>query len=197
MSFFGIKKAVFTSLLFVYFLLYLSFISIDFFCPSLSAFSSPLKFLCTLLACLITLAGKNTLLKHAMCITLFCDFLLLFTSFYTPGILLFSLVHYCYIRYQKQSVPLSCFVPLPMLSAAVFYACFLVCDLSTACKYALQNPTKKNCLFAIALGSFFICDLLTAASHLTALPLFASCIWIFYAPVQLFIALLSHSAAKQ
>lgn len=123
-------------------------------------------------------------------LTLITDFLLLFTQANVSGMLLFSIVHMCYLsrwfahwHYLLLSVPVAFFFLHWNLyyGAALFYACFLLLDVLAAQRFA-PNYLKLGML------SFAACDACIALVHLFHLGLTSipqQLIWLFYVPALL------------
>lgn len=152
--------------------------------------SSYFKFLSMILLFL----SANYFKKMILCYTIFCDFLLLFTSWYTLGIAFFIVVHLFYLcqmipffEYQKRQqqcmillLPFGIlFSFLPLYIAAICYSIIFLFHIVTS------FTQKCNKIYITGLILFALCDCCTAISFLTFNTMAAKCIWILYLPSQI------------
>lgn len=155
--------------------------------------SSHFKFL----AMMLLFFAANNIKKMTLCYTIFCDYLLLFTSFYSLGVAFFTIVHILYLcqmlpflEYEKrQQQCMMLLLPfgilfsfLPLYVVAVFYSNVFLSHIVVA---LCQKCSK---MYVIGLFLFVLCDCCTAISYLTANIFIAKCIWILYLPSQLLLS---------
>lgn len=144
------------------------------------------KFLSMLLILLAAPSQK----RPVLCYTVFCDFLLLFTPFYTIGVAFFTIVHLLYVYgliYEKGQQKMAfLLLPLAMVlslldlySAALCYIVVFLAHIGTAW------AKKANKAYKIGLLLFALCDCCTALSFLTANTAASRLIWILYVPSQI------------
>lgn len=179
-------------------LLYSLFIYLDFFVPSSN--TATIKYLSMICIFIISLFSRSRILVLCLFITLICDILLLFTSYYTIGIFLFSIVHLLYIyrhcpyKYLKTIYLTISLLPLVFILNIdlIYKACiiYMVCILMNFISCILM--TKKtlnyqNIITSIAILLFIFCDIFTALYNITGIGIYSCIIWIFYTPSQLLI----------
>lgn len=120
-----------------------------------------------------------TSIRAAFYAVIFCDFLLLFTTQFVLGILVFCIVQVVYFVYLRghQTLPAYVFAVLAfglgtvavlylmgyswdlLLSLSAVYFIMLVGNLLLALHDAIVRPTLKNRVFALGLALFALCDL--------------------------------------
>lgn len=190
-------------------LFWLIFTFLDFQGPQFSGFTDPLKYgslwLCIFwVICQRTKAVKKDwcLLLSGLLITAICDYFLLFTNEYRDPIMLFALVHVCYLQRMMPNLknwPLLLYIltsvsvhffssPADSLDLeGIFYAGWLLADLLGT--FLTRHP--QRCRLRVALLCFALCDLFVALTNLTAssidrwlIPL----MWLFYLPAQYFLS---------
>lgn len=145
-------------------------------------------------AMILLFLSANNFKKMILCYTIFCDAILLFTSYYTLGIAFFTVVHLLYIcqmipflEYQKrQQQCMLCFFPFGILfcffdlyTAAICYSIVFFIHIVAA------FTQKCSKIYALGLVLFAFCDGCTAISFLTGNIFAAKCIWILYLPSQI------------
>ena len=152
--------------------------------------SSHFKFL----AMILLFFTANHFKKMILSYTIFCDFLLLFTSLYCLGVAFFTIVHLLYL-YQMQTFleykkkQQECMILLlpfgvllsffPLYSIVICYSIIFLLHIITA------YTQKCNNLYKIGLILFVLCDCCTAISFLTKNIIVGRCIWILYLPSQI------------
>lgn len=190
--------------LFINFILYIAFLTLDLF-YGFSQISSICKFLIVFNSFLFC-SGR---FKIPLFITVLSDLILLFTSYNSLGVAVFSFAHIFYWKQNYKFLPNNLknkkkklflfsavffgiiFLFSPLAVIYLFYAfCFFFNFLSAfyACKKA---PSKKQTLFLIGLFLFALCDVNVVFYNLTDNTLSFYLMWIFYAPSQTFISLSS------
>lgn len=152
--------------------------------------SSHFKFL----AMILLFFTANHFKKMILIYTIFCDFLLLFTSLYCLGVAFFTIVHLLYLyqmqpflEYKKKQQ--ECMILLlpfgvllsffPLYSIVICYSIIFLLHIITA------YTQKCNNLYKIGLILFVLCDCCTAISFLTKNIIVGRCIWILYLPSQI------------
>ena len=152
--------------------------------------SSHFKFL----AMILLFFTANHFKKMILIYTIFCDFLLLFTSLYCLGVAFFTIVHLLYLyqmqpflEYKKKQQ--ECMILLlpfgvllsffPLYSIVICYSIIFLLHIITA------YTQKCNNLYKIVLILFVLCDCCTAISFLTKNIIVGRCIWILYLPSQI------------
>ena len=152
--------------------------------------SSHFKFL----AMILLFFTANHFKKMILSYTIFCDFLLLFTSLYCLGVAFFTIVHLLYLyqmqpflEYKKKQQ--ECMILLlpfgvllsffPLYSIVICYSIIFLLHIITA------YTQKCNNLYKIGLILFVLCDCCTAISFLTKNIIVGRCIWILYLPSQI------------
>lgn len=182
-------------LFFVFIVCSMLFVAIDFRIWSIEGIiSSYFKFL----AMIVLFLMASTMRKMILCYTIFCDYLLLFTSFYTLGVAFFIIVHVFYLcqmipflEYEKRQqqcmvllLPVGILLSfLPLYVVAVCYSCIFLCHIIVAfCQ-------KYNKMYVVGLILFALCDCCTAISYLTKNIFVGRCIWILYLPSQILITM--------
>jgi hypothetical protein len=156
--------------------------------------SSYFKFL----AMTLLFLSANYYKKMILCYTIFCDFLLLFTSMYTLGIAFFIVVHLFYLcqmipffEYQKRQQQCMLllllfgilFSFLPLYTVAICYSITFLLHIIVA---VTQKCSK---MYITGLVLFVLCDCCTAISFLTFNTMVAKCIWILYLPSQILLTI--------
>ncbi len=190
-------------------LCYALFLFVDFFMPQASGVSSGLKY-AGLLACVtIAIVGEDGILRSAMLLTAACDYLLLFTKSYVPGVLAFACAQALHAhRHAKLAGLSSAKTALPasgvaaaaslvyyiltrdaLTAAAVAYAVMLI----MAGALSIAALVRGKCVWRLAAFAsggmvlFVLCDASVAAFNLgvqAAAPL----MWLFYLPSQYLLA---------
>ncbi len=140
----------------------------------------------------------NHFKKMILSYTIFCDFLLLFTSFYSIGVAFFTIVHLLYLcqmipflEYEKRQQECM-FILLPfgiLLSFLPLYwivACYSMIFLLHILIVFTQKYSK---VYELGLLLFALCDCCTAISFLTGNIMVAKCIWILYLPSQILLSI--------
>lgn len=156
--------------------------------------SSYFKFL----AMIVLFFIANTTRKMILCYTIFCDYLLLFTSFYTLGVAFFIIVHVFYLcqmipflEYENRQqqcmlllLPIGILLSfLPLYVVVVFYSGIFLFHI------VLALYQKYNKTYMIGLFLFVLCDCCTAISYLTKNIFAGKCIWILYLPSQILLTI--------
>lgn len=149
-------------------------------------------------AMILLFLSANYFKKMILCYTIFCDFLLLFTSWYTLGIAFFIVVHLFYLcqmipffEYQKRQqqcmillLPFGILLSfLPLYTVAICYSITFLLHIIVA--FVL----KCGKIYIIGLILFALCDCCTAISFLTFNIMIAKCIWILYLPSQILLTI--------
>lgn len=149
-------------------------------------------------AMILLFLSANYFKKMILCYTIFCDFLLLFTSWYTLGIAFFIVVHLFYLcqmipffEYQKRQqqcmillLPFGILLSfLPLYTVAICYSITFLLHIIVA--FVL----KCGKIYITGLILFILCDCCTAISFLTFNIMAAKCIWILYLPSQILLTI--------
>jgi hypothetical protein len=213
-----IKNRLACALLALLAAVYLAFLSIDLFVPSLAPWSSYLKYLGILL-CLATAASlhrqawsreDSRLLLAALALTCGADLFLLLWNRPVPGLLVFFLVHLVYIRRYQAAIFLPAAIatltvvagimatgllipgfPLPQALAAVYGALILTV---TVCGIRCALPLPNRRLVVAGMALFLLCDIHVALFNALPqgnpyFPAAAVLMWFFYLPAQALLAL--------
>ena len=156
--------------------------------------SSYLK-LCAMILLFFT---ANHFKKIILSYTIFCDFLLLFTSFYHLGVAFFTMVHLLYIyqmfpflEYEKKQQECMIFL-LPfgmLLSLFPLYGIAICYSMVFLLHIIIVFTQKYSKIYEIGLLLFVLCDCCTAISFLTGNIAAARCIWILYLPSQILLSI--------
>jgi len=176
-----------------YFLVFLilTFLFLDFSPFYFPFFSNLLKLSFVFFLCFF---AKDTPFFLPLFFTFFCDYFLLFTTNYTLGLSLFTLVHLLYSNLWKQKrgglfptsnilfqyclfFPLLICLPLPMVTL-VYLTSFLY-----HISVSIQVHTPVCYLFGLFL--FILCDGFTLLCFITKSSFFSNFIWLCYAPALL------------
>ena len=170
-------------------LAYLSFIALDIL--DFFIVSNYVKFASISLIFVLVSIENNTRAIMGILLTVFCDYLLLFTENYGLGIGIFSIVHIIYISTQlkkgKTITILSSglpflFFPFGIIIQSFFYTTLILTNLFISVK-------KQNYLLSLAFVLFALCDISVAGYYITNASFLLHLIWIFYLPSQILIAL--------
>ena len=173
--------------------------------PGTVCVSNILKYLSVILCFFWQWGRKDRSLWNAQFLVLAADYLLLFTRYYSMGILFFLGVQWCYGRYlsgtegpdtQKTHVQRK-----KLFSAAVYpallYAGLFLNNVIISSRKALGRNRKQRC-FSLGLWLLLFCDIHVALYNVSDFwnPFLAGwqkiaqpCIWMFYLPSQVLIAL--------
>lgn len=197
-------------------LLYLLFVSLDFFPP---ADTSVIKY-CFVWGCIayVLIIKDDSLYPsdwsyviRALFLTTIADFILLFTSQFVYGISIFCFVQLCYIRrlIDKKIFTYYCLCLLglililwvggslsPLIFAALIYAVLIFSHLIAT--FFTHAPVKKR-LLQVGIICFIICDISVALYNrfpsYSPIYLYASLtMWTFYAPA---LYCISHSIIEK
>jgi len=156
--------------------------------------SSNFKFL----AMILLFFAANHFKKIILSYTIFCDFLLLFTSLYCLGVAFFTMVHLLYLyqmqpflEYEKRQhecmillLPFGILLSfLPLYSIVICYSMVFLFHIIIAYTQKCSNQYK------IGLILFALCDCCTAISFLTGNIIVGRCIWILYLPSQILLTI--------
>lgn len=190
--------------LFINFFLYTAFLTLDLF-YEFSKISSICKFIIVFHSFLFC-SGR---FKKPLFLTVVSDLFLLFTSYNSLGVAVFSFAHIFYLKENHKFIPNNLkkkerefflfsavifgiiFLISPLAVVYLFYAfCFFFNLLSAFYAYK-KAPSKKQTLFLIGLFLFILCDINVVFYNLTDNTLSFYLMWIFYAPSQTLIALSS------
>lgn len=160
--------------------------------------SSNFKFL----AMILLFFTANHFKKMILSYTIFCDFLLLFTSWYCLGVAFFIIVHLLYLcqmqpflEYKKRQqqcmillLPFGILLSfLPLYSIAICYGVVFLLHI------IVSYTQKCNNFYKIGLILFALCDCCTAISFLTGNIMIGRCIWILYLPSQILLTITKQS----
>ena len=178
----------------------IEFIIIDFFMPQHAGLSSFVKYAVIWCAYFIAWPAVSAL---PICLTLLCDYLLLFTDYIHVGVAVFVGVHllYCYFHIANVRKKLASLIllALPLAFFLPLFHLYLIClcyigafSLHATIILYLQRlePDKNYQPHLIALVLFAACDIFTALYYLTGFGFLAKLIWLFYAPSQILFGLL-------
>lgn len=190
-------------------LCYIIFLLLDFLMPSAWEVSSAIKYAGLLACATIAILGGDGTLRAALLLTAACDYLLLFTQSFLPGVLAFACAQLLHVARcaRLADVPAK-FSVYPAAGAAVVLGailCFASGDplLAASAAYALLLLTATALAFvalargrgdgnavrftAAGMGLFVLCDVCVAAFNLGyhgAGPW----MWAFYLPSQWLLA---------
>lgn len=206
-----------TALLIIIALLYAAFLTMDL-CLTNGSTSSMLKY-CAVLLCLTiaVLSYKNPYSKQdckalitAMLFTALADYLLLFTSKTTIGVMVFCIAHLAHIArinksafkagvviYLMAAVLLSALAAIGLTLPYLYIACAIYVALiltATITAFRADMPKRNLILIRTGMVLFVLCDICVALFNvLHAGGMFYEAalllIWLFYVPSQISLAL--------
>ncbi|USF29570.1 hypothetical protein C820_000970 [Clostridium sp. MD294] len=156
--------------------------------------SSNFKFL----AMILLFFTANRFKKMILSYTIFCDFLLLFTSWYCLGVAFFTIVHILYLcqmqpflEYEKrQQECMIMLLPFGILLSFLPLYSIVICYSMVFLLHIISSYAQKcSNLYKIGLILFVLCDCCTAISFLTKNIIVGRCIWILYLPSQILLTI--------
>jgi hypothetical protein len=181
----------------------------DFFMPSAASVSSAIKYAGLIACVVIAVAGEDGTLRAALLLTAMCDYLLLFTDVYVPGVLAFACAQTLHAMRHAQMAALSrvkFVLPAAILAlvaavivwalsgdtlnaVAALYAVMLLCatGLAIAAYLRKKTPDRTSLYAAGGMLLFVLCDLSVAAFNLGFYRA-GNLMWLFYLPSQLLLA---------
>ena len=199
----------------IWVMIYLTFLTLDVFYPSLWIASSLLKYLGIFL-CIVYAHQKynrDYMLQLALLFTFLADTILVWTPHTIPGVYVFSVAQFLHLmRLTKlprralsiYAAMISLFFAItiacgltPIYAIATVYGLELICNLVMATKNyrASKNDYRARCAF-YGFAAFICCDVCVAIRFLaingtipgTLTPIIALLVWVFYYPSQVLIA---------
>lgn len=142
-----------------------------------------------LLICLCFVVALQFGNPKSASLTLCADYFILFTPYYTLGVLLFSFVHILYLEYllQKQFLYLYwIFLIFPLFPLPIFGLMYAIL-FGVHIFHATKKAPHTGYLLGVLLFAFG--DILVGIGYFTTTN--PSLIWLFYAPSQMLLALTS------
>lgn len=199
----------------IWIMIYVGFLTLDVFFPTLWIPSALLKYLGIFL-CIVYAHQKydsDYMLELALLFTFLADTILVWTPHALPGVYVFSFAQFMhFMRLTKlprralsiYAAVISLFFAItitiglhPLYAIATVYGLLLICNVVTATNNYRENHKdfRARCAF-YGFIAFICCDFCVAARFLmlngtiaaNALPIVALLVWVFYYPSQVLIA---------